>query len=278
MDDPNRSRRQSTIQKTERLKELELKRKEVSNSKKSKAEKKLVDETSLIEVAALSAKRNIAIEERGAVGGKAVKSNSEVKRVDDEEVFEEPEEDFDPLGEVKSPNKREPVRKESLVVAFTRKRSQDPDNWSIQVNQFFPSNCVISPPYLSPAYQGNPETWSFQNQFFPPNCVQSPRFPSPNQNLMISAEVHERGVDIDTRLTEEVLQLEHFPSKMDENEFKTKFLSVRKEFAKVDRKLKLFGPADVTLEDKDSYKADLFETRRLLDNAPQPTFVSELIF
>ena len=95
MDDPNRSRRQSTIQKTERLKELELKRKEVSDSKKTKSEKKLVDETSLIEVAALSANRNIGIEERGAVGGKAVKSNSEVKRVDDEEVFEEPEEDFD---------------------------------------------------------------------------------------------------------------------------------------------------------------------------------------
>ena len=70
MDDLVRSRRKSTFQTSERLKDIELERKEASNSKKSKAEKKQIeDETSLIEVATEPAERNIAIEERGAAGG-----------------------------------------------------------------------------------------------------------------------------------------------------------------------------------------------------------------
>ena len=174
------------------------------------------------------------------------------------------------------------------MVVLTRKRSQDPDNWSIKFNQFFPPNCVVSPPpYLSPAYQGDPETWSIQNQFFPPNCVLSPRLSrflslnsegqdreifSPNLNLEILAEVHQDRSGIDISHPTETLQFEHFPSIMDAEDYKTKFLNVRKAFAKVERRVKFFGPEDVTLEDKDTYKDYLGETRRLLDDAQEIAF------
>ena len=149
MDDLVRSRRKSTIQKSERQKEIELER--TSNSKKSKTSRKQVEEieTSLIEEADESAKRFDNLESRGAVGGEIIRSTVDCSEVIDEEGFEE---DSDPLGAVKSPTRRDPGRRDSLVVLF-KKSHQEPDNWSIQ-NQFFPPNCVFSPPFnVTPTYQ-----------------------------------------------------------------------------------------------------------------------------
>ena len=169
MDDPRRSRRKSTIQKSERQKEIELERR-TSKLNKSKVDDKNIVETPLTE----SAGGEIDTSQQEAVGNEIVRRS--IVSAGDEEVFEDEKEDFDPLGAVKSPNKREPVKRDSLVVTLTRERDKNSDSWSVSLNRFFPSDCVVSPPpYLSPSYPGNPETWSTNNQFFPPHCVLSPK-------------------------------------------------------------------------------------------------------
>ena len=59
---------------------------------------------------------------------------------------------------------------------------------------------------------------------------------------------------------------------MDANVYKARLKELRKAFAKVDRRIKLFGPEDVTLLDKDTYKDYLEETRKLLDEAKDAAF------
>ena len=132
------------------------------------------------------------------------------------------------------------------------------------------------PPYPSPSYQGNPETWSINNQFFPPHCVLSPRlsrFLSQNSEGQATIEeIHEeRGVAAED-LTVELLPIEHFPSKMDDTTFQARLRNIRKAFAKVDRRVSFFIPEQVTLEDRETYKDYLEETRRLLDEAQDVAF------
>ena len=191
MDDPRRSRRKSTIQKSERQKEIELERR-TSKPNKSKVDENIV-ETPLSE----SAEGEIDTSQLETVGNEIVRGI--IGSAVDEEVFEDEEEDFDPLGAVKSPTKREPVKRDSLIVTLTRERDENSDTWSVSLNKFFPSDCVVSPPpYLSPSYPGNPETWSTNNQFFPPHCVLSPRlsrFLSQNSEEPATIEeVDEEGV------------------------------------------------------------------------------------
>ena len=270
MDDPRRSRRKSTIQKSERQKEIELERR-TSKLDKSKVYDKNIVETPLTE----PAEGEIDTSQLEAVGNEIVRGIS-VSAVD-EEVFEDEEEDFDPLGAVKSPTKRDSVKRDSLVVTLTRERNKDSDNWSVRLNRFFPSDCVVSPPpYPSPSYQGNPETWSINNQFFPPHCVLSPRlsrFLSQNSEGQATIEeIHEeRGVAAED-LTVELLPIEHFPSKMDDTTFQARLRNIRKAFAKVDRRVSFFIPEQVTLEDRETYKDYLEETRRLLDEAQDVAF------
>ena len=59
---------------------------------------------------------------------------------------------------------------------------------------------------------------------------------------------------------------------MDGEDYKARLLNVKKALAKIDRRVSHFGPADVTLEDKDTYKEYLNETRRLLDEAQEIAF------
>ena len=128
MDDPGRSRRKSTIQKSERQKEIELERR-TSKLDKSKVYDKNIVETPLTE----PEEGEIDTSQLEAVGNEIVRGIS-VSAVD-EEVFEDEEEDFDPLGAVKSPTKRDSVKRDSLVVTLTRERNKDSDNWSVTVER-----------------------------------------------------------------------------------------------------------------------------------------------
>ena len=126
MDDLGRSRRKSTIQKSERQKEIELERR-TSKPNKSKVDEKNIVETPLTE----SAGGEIDTSQQEAVGNEIVRGS--IVSAGDEEVFEDEEEDFDPLGAVKSPNKRGSVKRDSLVVTLTRERNKDSDNWSVRL-------------------------------------------------------------------------------------------------------------------------------------------------
>ena len=270
MDDPGRSRRKSTIQKSERQKEIELERR-TSKLNKSKVDEKNIVETPLSE----SAEGEIDTSQLETVGNEIVRGI--IVSAGDEEVFEDEEEDFDPLGAVKSPTKRDSVKRDSLVVTLTRERDKDSDNWSVRLNKFFPSDCVASPsPYPSPSYQGNPETWSLSNQFFPPHCVPSPRlsrFLSQNSEEPATIEeVDEEGESIDQDLPVELLPIEHFPPKMDEQTYQARLRNVKKAFVQVDRRVNYFTPEDVTLEDRETYKDYIEETRRLLNEAQDAAF------
>ena len=59
---------------------------------------------------------------------------------------------------------------------------------------------------------------------------------------------------------------------MDANVYNAKLKEVKKAFAKVDHRIKRFGPDDVTLEDKDTYKDYLEKTRKLLEEAQDAAF------
>ena len=83
MDDPRRSRRKSTIQKSERQKEIELERR---TSKLNKS-KNIEVETPVV--------REIDTSQHEAVGNEIVRGF--IQSAVDEEVFEDEEEDFDPL-------------------------------------------------------------------------------------------------------------------------------------------------------------------------------------
>jgi len=110
MDDLVRSRRKSTIEKSDRLKEIELERK---NAKLKNLNKKACEaETTLIEETVEPADSVIDVSHLGAVGGEIVSRNpnSNLAAADDE-GSEEEEEYFDPFGAIKSPSKRESGRK-----------------------------------------------------------------------------------------------------------------------------------------------------------------------
>ena len=160
MDDLVRSEEKSSPDEEERQKEIELENQSAKFKKKKAAEKGQIEvEASLIEEIVEPVEDIIDISQLGAVGGEVVS----VAAFDDE-GSEEKEEYFDPLGAVKSPTKKNHGRKDSLVVTLTRRRSQDGpgDNWSIKFNQFFPSDCVVSPPpYLSPS---SPRFHGYLNQ------------------------------------------------------------------------------------------------------------------
>ena len=59
---------------------------------------------------------------------------------------------------------------------------------------------------------------------------------------------------------------------MDANVYKTRLKEVKKAFAMIDFRIELFGPEDVTLEDKNTYKDYLEETRKLLEEAQDAAF------
>ena len=59
---------------------------------------------------------------------------------------------------------------------------------------------------------------------------------------------------------------------MDANVYKARLNELKKAFALVDRRIRLFGPEDVTLLDKDTYKDYLVETRKLLIEAQDAAF------
>ena len=85
-----------------------------------------------------------------------------------------------------------------------------------------------------------------------------------------TAESVEGGIDKNPSV--ELLLTEHYTSRMDANAYKERLKKVKKAFFIVDRRIKLFGPEDVTLLDKDTYKDYLEETRKLLDEAKDAAF------
>ena len=59
---------------------------------------------------------------------------------------------------------------------------------------------------------------------------------------------------------------------MDANVYEARLKELKEAFAKVDFRIKVFGPEDVTLLDKDTYKDYLEETRKLLLEAQEAAF------
>ena len=235
MDDLVRSRRKSTIEKSDRLKEIELERK---NAKLKNVNKKACEaETTLIEEPVEPASSVIDISHLGAVGGEIVSRNPNPNlAVTDDEGSEEEEEYFDPLGAIKSPTKRDSGRKESLIVTLTRKPSgaRESDSWSIRFNQFFPSDCAVSPPpYLSPS---SPGFHGFRNQI------------GEGQDTFLEVFEDEGGIDRNTSV--ELLPIKHHPSNMDANIYNARLKEVKKAFAIILHGIDMFGPEDITLEIK----------------------------
>ena len=77
---------------------------------------------------------------------------------------------------------------------------------------------------------------------------------------------------IDLNPSSGVLAIEHFPSKMDETVYNERLKAVKRAFVKVDRRIRLLNPEDITLQDRDTYKEDLEETRKLFDTAQDVAF------
>ena len=90
------------------------------------------------------------------------------------------------------------------------------------------------------------------------------------QDKAETAESVEGGIDKDPSV--ELIFIEHIASSMDANVYNAKLKEVKKAFANVDRRIKQFGPDDVTLEDKDTYKDYLEKTRKLLEEAQDAAF------
>ena len=150
--------------------------------------------------------------------------NSSVIRSTTDDDVSEDEENLDPLGAIRSPDKSDPARRESLIVTLERRKSQETDNWSVRVNKFFPSDCVVSPPpYLSPS---SPRFQGFLNQI--------------GEGQDTFSEVFEDEAGIDTNPSVEVLPIEYFPSNMDANVYKASLNELRKAFANVDHTFKAF--------------------------------------
>ena len=259
MDDLVRSKEKSSPEKEERQEVFDLEKESAKFKKKRATRAHVVAETSLIEETAKPVESVIDISHLGAVGGEIVRSNpNSIVAASDDKDSEEEEEYFDPLGAVKSPTKKNHGRKDSLVVTLTRRRSQEGpgDNWSIKFNKFFPSDCVVSPPpYLSPS---SPRFQGFLNQI--------------EEGQDTFSEVFEDEAGIDTNPSVEVLPIEYFPSNMDANVYKARLKELRKAFAQVDHRIKLFGPDDVTLMNKETFKDYLEESRKLLHDAQDAAF------
>ena len=162
MEDQRRSERKSTIDKSNRLREIELER-QTAKLKKNKADIQQIEvETSLtVTKVEPEEERGIDTDQPGSSGGGVVGYNSSVIRTATDDDVSEVEEYLDPLGAVRSPEKSDSVRRESLVVTLERRSSQA-DNWSVKVNKFFPSDCVLSPPPCGPP--SSPRFHGFLNQ------------------------------------------------------------------------------------------------------------------
>ena len=61
-------------------------------------------------------------------------------------------------------------------------------------------------------------------------------------------------VGIDRNTSVELLPIEHHPSNMDANIYNARLKEVKKAFAIILHRIDMFGPEDITLEDKDTYK------------------------
>ena len=117
MEDQRRSERKSTIDKSNRLREIELER-QTAKLKKNKADIQQIEvETSLtINKVEPEEERDIDTDQPGTSGGGIVGYNSSDDVSDVEEYI-------DPLGAVRSPEKSDSVRRESLVVTLERRSS-----------------------------------------------------------------------------------------------------------------------------------------------------------
>ena len=239
MEDQRRSERRSVIEKSNRLSEIELES-QAAKLKKKKAENQQIEvETSLTENKTNPVgERGIDTDQLGTSGGEIVGYNSSVNRSATEDDVSEDEEYLDPLRAVSSPHKSDPARRESLVVTLERRRSQDVDSWSVKVNKYFPSDCVLSPPPCIPL--SSPRFRGFLNQ----------TIESEEQFI----EVFETVDGIGTTPSTEVLSIEYFPSKMEETVYNDRLKAVKRAFATVDRRIRFLNPENISLEDEETRK------------------------
>ena len=151
---------------------------------------------------------------------------------------ESEDEYFDPLGAVKTPPK--PVFDLGSPVLFVE-REPELYTWSIQINQFFPLNCESTPQLT--VLRRRDSVLSSEHS------ILSPRLSlNKIQNIENSFKL---------------LQLEYFPSIMDERVHKARLADLKKEVVKVYLRIDNLTANDVTMGDRDTYRTDQAETRKL---------------
>ena len=156
----------------------------------------------------------------------------------------------DPLHAVKSPRQGSDLG--SPVSLFPTRDRSDSENWST-INQFFPAGCAVTPRL---EYREPPPSSS--SQVHTPKLVLSTVVEEPVPAALIEAP--------DQQLAREVrLKPPLPPAAPNMDTFKEKIGAVNKLVKKIDRRIDTFTPADLTVVDKDTFKAYLDDTRSLLD-------------
>ena len=67
-------------------------------------------------------------------------------------------------------------------------------------------------------------------------------------------------------------KLKYFPPKMDEEAFKARLADLKRDVAKIDRRIENFDVDDVTLADKDRYLDYLDENRRIVEACQEAAY------
>ena len=138
-----------------------------------------------------------------------------------------------------------------------RQVAGDPSNWSTQIHQFFPRGCVITPELVVRSIDHGLLSFS-------PSLSLSPRL---NLRPIFGGENLSRSA------TPSLLpQLQFFPSRMEEGDYKARLADIKAEMAKVRRRIDYFTADDVTIADKDGYQDYLNENRMMLEVCQELVF------
>ena len=168
---------------------------------------------------------------------------------------QESDDEWDPLGVVRTP------RKDSSVPFVLG--TGEPDTWSTTVNQFFPLNCTSTP--ISKLQRRTSVLSSSSDILSPRICLAE--IPEESENL--SDFIVNIGNVFDEEIISQSLQLPKIPPDMamDEDTFKTRLVALKKEIVKVHLRIDEFGPESVNLTDKETFKPDLDEVRKVFRRA-----------
>ena len=250
---------------TENQKQIEKEKVEIVELKKTSAKLKILyrqEESSFIEAAIDLAE----IAGRLGADDSSPESACETSDNHDAVVIETPaeevnveteivEEYLDPLCAVRTPRKGEKI--DCPVPNF---EEIDPDSWSINVNQFFPLNCTLTPRVEA--------SFEFRGE----NLSSGSFNLSPRQKISLGSIIEEEEVFEDNSVVvreetlsverrENLLQIEYFACNMDDEDYKNKMASKKKEVRKVERMIENYTADNATLADVNMYQTYLSEIR-----------------